>query len=67
MPTGRDRLSSAARRGGAGAADLDDPEPASLHAWAVVHGLAMLILDHRVEWDETMVEKVVGLTFGVAE
>lgn len=47
--------------------DLDDPEPASLHAWAVVHGLAMLILDHRVEWDETMVEKVVGLTFGVAE
>lgn len=43
---------------------VEDPDTAALHAWALVHGLAMLILDRRVEWDETMVENVVGLTFG---
>lgn len=39
-------------------------DAAALHAWALVHGLAMLILDRRVDWDEAMVAKVVGLTFG---
>lgn len=43
---------------------LEDPDTAALHAWALVHGLAMLLLDKRVEWDEAMVEEVVGLTFG---
>ncbi|HKX88610.1 MAG TPA: TetR/AcrR family transcriptional regulator [Sphingopyxis sp.] len=41
-----------------------DPDIAALHAWALVHGLAMLILDRRVEWDEAKVTEVVGLTFG---
>ena len=35
-----------------------------LAVWAAVHGLAMLILDRRIEWDAAMVEEVVGLTFG---
>ena len=43
---------------------VENPDSAALHAWALVHGLAMLILDKRVEWDEAMVEEVVGLTFG---
>ena len=41
--------------------------PAYFHycaAWALVHGLAMLILDRRIEWDEAKVAEVVGLTFG---
>ncbi|MDZ3832583.1 MAG: TetR/AcrR family transcriptional regulator [Sphingopyxis sp.] len=41
-----------------------DPERAALHAWSLVHGLAMLILDKRIEWDEALVADVVGLTFG---
>ena len=41
-----------------------DPDTAALHAWALVHGLAMLILDRRIEWDEAKVAEVVGLTFG---
>lgn len=44
-----------------GAADAD---AAALHAWALVHGLAMLILDRRIAWDEERVAAVVGLTFG---
>lgn len=43
---------------------LDDPDAAALHAWSLVHGLAMLVIDRRIEWDETMVEQVVGMTFG---
>ena len=43
---------------------VGDPDTAALHAWALVHGLAMLILDRRVEWDESKVAEVVGLTFG---
>jgi len=39
-------------------------DTAALHAWALVHGLAMLILDRRVAWDEDMVARVVGLTLG---
>lgn len=41
-----------------------NPDAAALHAWALVHGLAMLVLDKRIAWDEAMVEEVVGLTFG---
>ena len=41
-----------------------DGDAAALHAWALVHGLAMLILDRRIEWDEDRVAAVVGLTFG---
>lgn len=43
---------------------VGDPDVAALHAWALVHGLAMLILDRRIDWDEALVERVVGLTFG---
>ncbi|WP_428679716.1 TetR/AcrR family transcriptional regulator [Sphingopyxis sp.] len=43
---------------------LDDPDVAALHAWSLVHGLAMLIIDRRIEWDDALVERVVGMTFG---
>jgi len=43
---------------------LDDPDAAALHAWSLVHGLAMLVIDRRIAWDEALVEKVVGMTFG---
>lgn len=46
---------------------VQDPERAAQHAWALVHGLAMLILDQRLDWDENMVAEVVGLTFGGVE
>lgn len=35
---------------------------AALHAWSLVHGLAMLILDGQVEYDPGMVRKVVMMT-----
>lgn len=35
---------------------------AALHAWSLVHGLAMLILDGQVEYDPDMVRKVVLMT-----
>jgi AcrR family transcriptional regulator len=35
---------------------------AALHAWSLVHGLAMLILDGQVEYDSEMVRKVVTMT-----
>ena len=39
---------------------------AALHAWSLVHGLAMLILDGQVPYDPAMVRKVVGMTdFGL--
>lgn len=39
---------------------------ATLHAWSLVHGLAMLILDGQVEYDADMVRKVVSMTnFGL--
>jgi AcrR family transcriptional regulator len=41
-----------------------DADTAALHAWALVHGLAMLILDRRIDWDEERVAAVVGMTFG---
>ncbi len=43
---------------------VTNPDVAALHAWSLVHGLAMLILDRRIDWDEAMVADVVGLTFG---
>lgn len=43
---------------------LDNPETAALHAWSLVHELAMLVIDRRIEWDEALVEEVVGMTFG---
>jgi hypothetical protein len=43
---------------------LEAPDVAALHAWSLVHGLAMLILDRRIEWDEARVEQVVAMTFG---
>ena len=43
---------------------VDNVDIAALHAWALVHGLAMLILDRRIDWDEAKVAEVVGLTFG---
>lgn len=55
----------------AGVADVfpgaESADAAALHAWALVHGLAMLILDRRIQWDEAMVAEVVGLTFGGVE
>ena len=39
---------------------------ATLHAWSLVHGLAMLILDGQVEYDAEMIRKVVTLAdFGL--
>lgn len=39
---------------------------ATLHAWSLVHGLAMLILDGQVEYDPDMIRKVVTITdFGL--
>lgn len=39
---------------------------AALHAWSLVHGLAMLILDGQIEYDPEMVRKVVAMTdFGL--
>ena len=35
---------------------------ATLHAWSLVHGLAMLILDGQVDSDPEMVRKVVLMT-----
>jgi len=35
---------------------------AALHAWSLVHGLAMLILDGQVDYDPAMVRKVVLMT-----
>lgn len=43
---------------------VKDPDTAALHAWSLVHGLAMLVLDRRIEWDEGKIAEVVGLTFG---
>lgn len=41
---------------------------AALHAWSLVHGLAMLILDGQVEYDPAMIRKVVTMTdFGLSD
>lgn len=34
----------------------------ALHAWSLVHGLAMLILDGQVEYDPEMIRKVILMT-----
>lgn len=44
----------------------EDKAAAALHAWSLVHGLAMLILDGQVEYDPAMIRKVVTMTdFGL--
>lgn len=43
---------------------LENADVAAMHAWSLVHGLAMLVLDKRIDWDETLVEQIVGMTFG---
>lgn len=40
----------------------DTRAAAALHAWSLVHGLAMLILDGQVEYDPDLVRKVVLMT-----
>lgn len=35
---------------------------AALHAWSLVHGLAMLILDGQIEYDADLVRRVVTMT-----
>jgi|TARA_R110002126_G_scaffold3111_12_gene17131 AcrR family transcriptional regulator len=35
---------------------------ATLHAWSLVHGLAMLILDGQIDYDPAMIRKVVLMT-----
>ncbi len=40
----------------------DQRAAAALHAWSLVHGLAMLILDGQVAYDPEMVRKVVLMT-----
>ncbi len=40
---------------------------AALHAWSLVHGLTMLILDGQIEYDPEMIRKVILMTqFGSA-
>lgn len=36
---------------------------AQLHAWSLVHGLANLIVDGQIGWDEAMVRAVLARTF----
>ena len=43
---------------------VENVDAAALHAWALVHGLAMLILDKRILWDEARVASIIGMTFG---
>ena len=45
---------------GASAADRDIKR---LQAWALVHGLAMLMLDGQVPRDEGLIDKVISTTF----
>ncbi|MDE2435847.1 MAG: TetR/AcrR family transcriptional regulator [Sphingomonadales bacterium] len=39
--------------------DPDEAERLSLQAWALVHGLAMLMLDGRVTADEALIDRVI--------
>ncbi len=43
-------------------ADGETRRATALHCWAVVHGLAMLVLDKQVTLDEAMIERVIGGT-----
>jgi AcrR family transcriptional regulator len=42
---------------------IENQEAAALHAWSLVHGLAMLVLDGSIIWDERKIAEVVDLTF----
>ena len=66
---GAHQAAAAAQAGGAGIAatmpdemSRDQRAAAALHAWSLVHGLAMLILDGQVAYDPAMVRKVVLMT-----
>jgi AcrR family transcriptional regulator len=39
----------------------------ALHAWSLVHGLAMLILDGRVAWDDAKLRQILALTFDMGD
>ena len=48
----------------------DDAPPqerlaAQLHAWSLVHGLANLIVDGQIAWDEVLVRSIISGTFGL--
>jgi AcrR family transcriptional regulator len=45
-------------------ADADTRRATALHCWAVVHGLAMLVLDQQVVVDDAMIERVIGGAMG---
>ena len=45
-------------------ATLADRQAAQLHAWSIVHGIANLIVDGQVVWDETLVRAILARTFG---
>jgi hypothetical protein len=34
----------------------------ALRAWSIVHGLAMLVLDRQIEYDETLILNVISGT-----
>lgn len=38
---------------------------AQLHAWSLVHGIAYLVVDGQVAWDEELVRAVIAGTFGL--
>lgn len=40
---------------------------AALHAWSLVHGLAILVLDRRVPWDAARIRKIIAMTFALME
>lgn len=45
-----------------------DRTAAALHAWSLVHGLAMLILDGQIQYDPALIRKVVTMTdFGLGQ
>jgi hypothetical protein len=40
----------------------EDPERLTLQAWAVAHGLAMLMLDGRLPPDDATIDRVIDST-----
>lgn len=45
-------------------ASATERQAAQLQAWSVVHGLANLIVDGQVAWDEELVRAAIGGSFG---
>lgn len=54
-------LQENAARFAGGAADGDAAKVIALHAWSVVHGLTVLILDGLVPADDAMIDAVIGM------